>query len=87
MRSRSCARSEVDLTTVHHIQGNTAMNEQFSNVIAGVTAALMVAWVGFEISRRRAKLREVYDVLGSDERAITAALEKMVAEGILKPYR
>lgn len=61
------------------------MNEQFSNLIAGLTAALMVTWVGFEISRRRAKLREIYDVLGSDDRTITVALEQMVNDGTLAP--
>ena len=62
------------------------MNEQFSNIIAGLTAAMMVAWVGMEVSRRRAKLREIFDVLGSDDRTITIALEQMAEDGVIQPY-
>lgn len=62
------------------------MNEHFSNIIAGLTATMMVAWVGLEISRRRAKLREIFDVLGSDDRTITIALEQMVDDGVIHPY-
>ncbi len=62
------------------------MNEQFTNIIAGLTATMMVAWVGLEISRRRAKLREIFDVLGRDDRTITIALEQMVDDGVIHPY-
>lgn len=62
------------------------MNEQFTNIIAGLTATMMVAWVGLEISRRRAKLREIFDVLGRDDRTITIALEQMVDDGVIQPY-
>jgi hypothetical protein len=62
------------------------VNEHFSNVIAGLTAAMMVAWVGMEVSRRRAKLREIFDVLGNEDRTITIALEQMVEDRAIQPY-
>ncbi|BBL74399.1 hypothetical protein [Methylomagnum ishizawai] len=62
------------------------MNEQFSNIIAGLTATLAIAWFGFEISRKRKRLRETYDVLDKDDRHICIALEQMVEDGKLKPW-
>lgn len=49
-------------------------------------AAAVVAAVGFEINRRRKKLREVYDVLDKETKHIAADLEKMVLHGELMPY-
>ena len=62
------------------------MNEQFSNIITGLGALLAVAWLGFEISRKRKRLRETYDVLDKDDRHICVALEQMVEDGQLKPW-
>jgi hypothetical protein len=62
------------------------MNEQFSNVIAGLTAVFVAAWLGFEINRRRKRLRETYDVLDNNDRHIVVALEQMVEDGKLKPW-
>ncbi len=62
------------------------MNEQFSNIIAGLTAALALTWLGFEINRKRKRLRETYDVLNKDDRHICVALEQMVEDGKLKPW-
>jgi hypothetical protein len=63
------------------------MNEQFANIVTGLAAALAVTYLGLEISRRRRQLREVYDVLGTDDRQICIALEQMVEDGMLKPWR
>ena len=62
------------------------MNEQFSNIIAGLAAVVAVSWLGVEISRRRNRLRETYDVLGKEDRHICVALEQMVEDGKLPPW-
>ena len=62
------------------------MNENLTNIITGLTGALLITWVGFEISRRRKKLRELYDVLDHDDRALTRRLEDLVKAGELKPF-
>lgn len=62
------------------------MNEQFGNIILGLTAALAITWLGVEINRRRNRLRETYDVLDKDDRHICVALEQMVEDGKLTPW-
>lgn len=60
--------------------------EKISEVVGVFFAAAMVAAVGFEINRRRKKLREVYDVLDTETKCIAIQLEQMVADAVLKPY-
>jgi len=48
--------------------------------------AVMVAALGYEINRRRKKLREIYDVLDKNTKHVAHQLEDMVKEGKLKPY-
>ena len=60
--------------------------EKVSEVVGVLFAAVMVAAVGFEISRRRKKLREVYDVLDSETKHIALELEQMVRSGALQPF-
>ncbi len=60
--------------------------DKVSEVVGVLFAAAMVAAVGFEISRRRKKLREVYDVLDSETKHIAVELEQMVRSGALKPF-
>ncbi len=59
---------------------------QISEAVTLFFAAVVIATVGFEINRRRKKLREVYDVLDSETKHITAELEDMIEQGKLKPY-
>lgn len=59
------------------------------NVSEGITiffAAVLITSLGFEINRRRKKLREVYDVLDTKARHIVSELEQMVQDGMLEPY-
>ncbi len=60
--------------------------EKVSEAVGVLFAAVMIAAVGFEISRRRKKLREVYDVLDSETKHIALELEQMVKSGVLEPY-
>lgn len=57
-----------------------------SEAVTVFFAAVVITAVGFEINRRRKKLREVYDVLDKETRHIAADLEKMVLSGELTPY-
>lgn len=60
-----------------------------NNVSEAVTlffAAVLIGALGFEINRRRKKLRQVYDVLDKETKHIAAELEGMVQEGALMPY-
>ena len=61
--------------------------DRVSEVVGLFFAATMVAAVGFEINRRRKKLREVYDVLDSETKHIAIELERMVDSATLKPYQ
>ena len=61
--------------------------ERISDAIGLFFAATMIAAVGFEINRRRQKLREVYDVLDHETRHIAIQLEQMVDSEILKPNK
>lgn len=60
--------------------------ENVSHTITTVLGVVMVALVGYEINRRRKQLREVYDVLETEDRHVMADLERMVANGLLKPW-
>jgi hypothetical protein len=61
------------------------MNEEFP-VLPAVVGLLVVAYLGFELDRRRGKLREVFNVFDRQDSKIAAALEYMVSRGELKPY-
>jgi hypothetical protein len=60
--------------------------DKVSEVVGLLFAAAMVTAVGFEIGRRRRKLRELYDVLDSETKHIAVELEQMVESGTLKPF-
>jgi hypothetical protein len=61
------------------------MNEVAEGLTILLSAMILTA-VGFEINRRRKLLSEIYNVLDSETRHITAQLEDMVREGTLQPY-
>ena len=61
------------------------MNQQVSNALTALAGLFMVTWVGFEVSRRRHKLRELFDVLDKGDRNLTLQLEKLVQENKIRP--
>ena len=44
------------------------------------------AYLGFEINRRRNKLRKVFNTFDKDESKIAEALEALIHSGQLRPY-
>ncbi|MEW6036687.1 MAG: hypothetical protein AB1648_00270 [Pseudomonadota bacterium] len=59
---------------------------ELNNAVSLLVTFALIAAVGFEINRRQKQLRQIYDVLDSESKHITAQLEKMVQEGTLQPY-
>jgi hypothetical protein len=60
------------------------MNEEIPFVPL-LVAALGLFYFGYEVERRRHKLRQVFNVFDREESEIAAALEMMVESGQLKP--
>jgi hypothetical protein len=52
-------------------------------ILAGVAACL---YFGYEVNRRRHKLRLIFNVFERPESVIATTLEEMVASGQLQPY-
>ncbi|MFO0953106.1 MAG: hypothetical protein U0835_18525 [Isosphaeraceae bacterium] len=61
------------------------LHEEVPIVPAGV-AAMALTYFGFEVERRRHRLRTVFNVFDKQESRIAEALEKMVESGQLVPY-
>ncbi len=61
------------------------MNQQVSNVLTAIAGVFIVTWVGFEVSRRRHKLKELFDVLDKGDRELTLRLEALVQNDKIKP--
>jgi molybdopterin-biosynthesis enzyme MoeA-like protein len=61
------------------------MNEDFPILPAFVGACIALV-LGYEINRRRNKLRRVFNTFDRQESNIADALEQMVESGQLKPY-
>ena len=61
------------------------MNQQVSNALTALAGLFIVTWVGFEVSRRRHKLRELFDILDKGDRNLTLQLEKLVQENKIRP--
>jgi hypothetical protein len=59
---------------------------QVSEVITSVFGILLIAAIGFEIRRRRTRLRELYNVLDHEDLAVVSDLDEMLNNGLLKPY-
>jgi hypothetical protein len=51
-----------------------------------VLGALALAYLVYEIDRRKRKLRDLFYVLDSEEADISADLSSMVESGELQPY-
>lgn len=61
------------------------MNEEFP-VLPAVIGTCVALFLGYEINRRRHKLRKVFNTFDKTESKIAEALEMMVASGQLRPY-
>jgi len=60
--------------------------EQFNQALTSVFGILLVTAIGYEIRRRRKKLREVYNLLDSEDKALVVELEQLLAAGQLQRY-
>jgi hypothetical protein len=62
--------------------------EQWSltDVLAGVAGVVAVAYMGFELSRRQRKLRNLFNVLDGADATLTRELSDLVDSGALQPY-
>jgi hypothetical protein len=61
------------------------MNEEVP-IIPLVIGVLALALFGFEVDRRRAKLRSIFCTFDREESEVAETLEAMVRSGALKPY-
>jgi hypothetical protein len=61
------------------------MNEEIP-ILPLVIGALALAYFGFEVERRRNKLRAIFNVVDRQESQVAEALEALVRSGQLKPY-
>ena len=61
------------------------MNEEipFAAIVAG---ALSVLYVGYELEKRRDRLRKIFNVFDKDESVVGDALESLLKSGQLTPY-
>jgi hypothetical protein len=61
------------------------MFESPTDIVTAGAAAAAVAYLFFEITRRQRKLRDLIDVLDSEDAALTLDLEGLVRTGALRP--
>ena len=61
------------------------MFERWTDVLAGLATAAVVAFVAWQIARRQKQLRELMDMIGDEDRAMADDLEEMVRTGKLRP--
>ncbi len=61
------------------------MNEDVP-ILPALVGLLVVTYLGFELTRQRNRLREVFNVFDKQDSVIAEALEAMVARGELTPY-
>lgn len=61
------------------------MNEEIP-VLPVVVGTCLALFLGYEINRRRNKLRKVFNTFDKQESKIAEALEHMVESGQLRPY-
>ena len=61
------------------------MNEEFP-ILPAVVGTCLALYLGYEINRRRNKMRKVFNVFDKQESLIADALEHMVESGQLRAY-
>jgi hypothetical protein len=62
------------------------MLEKAGDVVAVGMGALTVAYVVYEIARRKRRLHDIWDVLGPEDADLSGALMDMVENGELEPF-
>jgi hypothetical protein len=62
------------------------MFDRVGEVVSVVLGALALAYLVYEIDRRKRKLRDLFYVLDSEDADISAELTSMVESGELQPY-
>jgi hypothetical protein len=61
------------------------MNEEFP-ILPAVFGTFIALFLGYEINRRRNKLRKVFNTFDRQESKIADALERLVESGQLRAY-
>ena len=61
------------------------MNEEVP-ILPLVVGTCVALFLGYEINRRRNKLRKIFNTFDKQESKIADALEEMVRSGQLRPY-
>ena len=61
------------------------MNEEVP-ILPLVVGTCIALFLGYEINRRRNKLRKIFNTFDKEESQIAQALERMVESGELRPY-
>lgn len=59
----------------------------WTDVMAGVAAFAVVAYLVYEVDRRQKKLKDLFYVLGPNSAVMTDHLEELVRRGMIKPLR
>ncbi len=63
------------------------MFDAFSDVVAGIASIGAVAYVLYEMDRRKKQLRDLISVLDADDAKLSRQLEEMAKTGQLVQYR
>jgi hypothetical protein len=61
------------------------MNEEGS-ILPLIVGSCIAVYLGYEINRRRNKLRLIFNTFDKEESVIAECLESLVISGKLKPY-
>jgi hypothetical protein len=67
--------------------GAIAMEEGSGVIMPAIVVGLLLACFGYEVERRRARLRRVFGLLDQDELHLVGMLDTLVANGEIKALR
>jgi hypothetical protein len=59
---------------------------QVSEAITSMFGLILIAAIGYELRRRRKRLRELYNVLDHEDLAVVSDLDELLKKGVLKTY-
>ncbi len=60
--------------------------QRVTDIVMGLVVFAALGYMVFEINRRQAKLKELFDVLDHRDMEFTNSLEDLVRGGVLRPY-